>query len=95
MAFESTIALRNEKMSELCLVLALGAQIGNGGNDDKTIVWYENGRRYLDDENWGKELWIMRVTTLISLYHVGERPATARHYLGHFRSQSSSIAQPC
>ena len=72
----------NSNMSELCLVLALGAQMSNGGNDDQTIMWYENGRRYLDDENWRNELWIMRATALISLYHLGERPDTSRHYLG-------------
>ena len=79
---EADKSLSNDQMSELCLVLALGAQISNGGNDDKTIMWYENGRRYLDDENWGDKLWIMRVTALISLYHAGERPDTSRYYLG-------------
>ena len=89
---ESTNASTNEIMSELCLVLALGAQISNGGNDDKTIVWYENGRRYLDSEDWGDELWIMRATSLISLYHVGERPNTARHYLGWLTIRLHSMA---
>ena len=74
--------LSNENMSELCLVLALGAQISNDMNDDMTIVWYENGRRYLDDDNSGSKLWVMRVTALISLYHIRERPDTSRHYLG-------------
>ena len=79
---EAYTSLPNSKMSELCMVLALGAQVSNGGNDDKSIMWYENARRYLDNENWGDELWIMRVTALISLYHIGERPDTSRHYLG-------------
>ena len=69
-------------ISELCLVLALGAQMSNGDNDDQTIMWYENGRRYLDNENWRNELWTMRPMALVSLYHLSERPDTSRHYLG-------------
>lgn len=82
MVSEATSSLSNEKMSELCLVLALGAEMSNGGNDDKAIMWYENGRRYIDDKNWDNELWIMRATALISVYHIGERAGTSRYYLG-------------
>lgn len=82
MVSEATSSLSNEKMSELCLVLALGAEMSNGGNDDKAIMWYENGRRYIDDKNWDNELWIMRATALISIYHIGERAGTSRYYLG-------------
>lgn len=79
---ESSSEMMNSKMSELCLVLALGAQMSYSGQNDAAIMWYENGRRYLDDENRINELWIMRVTALISMFHIAERPGTARHYLG-------------
>ena len=79
---ERSAGLPNGEMSELCLILALGAQMRTGGNDDGTIMWYENGRRYLDDQNWCNELWLMRATALISLFHLEQRPDTSRHYLG-------------
>ncbi|KAG8526647.1 uncharacterized protein KY384_008076 [Bacidia gigantensis] len=80
-AINKSSNISNEEMSEICLVLALGAQISNDSSDNTTIMWYENGRRYLDDEDWSNSLRIMRLTALISLYHIGERPNTARHYL--------------
>ena len=72
----------NSVLAQLCLALALGAQVSNGGNDDQMIMWYENGRRYLDVENWQSELWVMRALALISMYHIEERRETSRHYLG-------------
>lgn len=71
----------NQIMCELCLAIALGVQISDYGSMDQVIMWYENGRRYLDDENWGNELWAMRALILISLYHIGERIDTSRYYL--------------
>lgn len=87
---DSTSGLPNQVMSELCLVLALGAQASDGGNDDKIIMWYENGRRYLDDENWRDELWVMRMMALVSVYHMAERRDTSRHYLSKFSSFSNN-----
>jgi len=80
--FEANRSLPNQIMSEICLVLALGVQTSDQGSEDKLIMWYENGRRYLDDENWRNKLWVMRAMILVSAYHVGERRDTARHYLG-------------
>lgn len=71
----------NQIMSELCLVITLGVQISDQGSMDQVIMWYENGRRYMDDENWGNELWVMRALILISMYHIGERIDTSRYYL--------------
>ena len=71
----------NQIMCELCLVITLGVQISDHGSMDQVIMWYENGRRYMDDENWGNELWVMRALVLISLYHIGERIDTSRYYL--------------
>ena len=87
MVSDASSSLPNSAIAELCLALALGIQISNGGNDDQMIMWYENGRRYLDAENWHNEPWVMRAMALISLYHIEERMDTSWHYLG----QSSSI----
>ena len=81
---DSIFGLANQTMSELCLVLALGAQASDNESDDRTIMWYENGRRYLDDENWRDDLWVMRTMALVSIYHMAERRDTSRHYLGSF-----------
>lgn len=71
----------NQIMCELCLVITLGVQMSDHGSMDQLIMWYENGRRYMDDENWGNELWVMRALILISMYHIGERVDTSRYYL--------------
>ena len=68
-------------MCELCLVIALGVQISDHGSMDQVIVWYENGRRYMDNENWEEELWVMRALLLISMYHIGEKVDTSRYDL--------------
>jgi hypothetical protein len=81
MVTETTSSFPNRIMCELCLALALGAQTDNLDNADKTIMWYENGRRYLDDDDWMSKLWVMRAMTLISIYHIEERRGTAYHYL--------------
>ena len=71
----------NQIKCELCLAIALGVQINDHGSMDQVVLWYENGRRYMDDDNWGEELWVMRALLLISMYHIGERVDTSRHYL--------------
>lgn len=82
MVTEASSGMPNSMMAELCLALTLGAQVSNGGDDDKTIIWYENGRRYLDVEDWRNAPWVMRGMALISMYHIEERKDTSRHYLG-------------
>lgn len=82
LVFDASRSLPNQLMSEVCLVLALGVQISDEASEDKMFMWYENGRRYLDDENWRNELWIMRIMVLISAWHAGDRRGTSRHYLG-------------
>lgn len=89
--FEVGRSMPNQIMSEICLVLALGVQISDGASEDKLIMWYENGRRYLDDENWRKKLWVMRLLLMISVYHVGDRQDTSHHYLGSQESLSQIL----
>ena len=73
--------ISNQMMYELCLALALGAQWHDGISEDTAVLWYENGRRYLDGECWDHEARLLRVMGLISLYHISTRPGTAQHYL--------------
>ncbi|KAI9821035.1 MAG: hypothetical protein M1827_003768 [Pycnora praestabilis] len=80
-AFASPPDLTNETKSVVCLVIALGVQMSDHGSEDEWILWYENGRRFLDDENWSNDLWIVRALALVSMYHVGERRDTSRNYL--------------
>ena len=68
-------------MCELCLALAVGSQWSDDGHDGSFLMWYENGRRCLDDTHWDHEPWVMRAMALISMYHLGGRPDTAQHYL--------------
>ena len=79
---EITPSGSNQIMAELCLACALGSQLSNSEIVDKTIMWYENGRRYLDDVDWESKPWVMRAMVLISLYHIEERRETSSHYLG-------------
>lgn len=79
----------NQIMCELCLVITLGVQISDHGSMDRVIMWYENGRRYMDDENWGNELWVMRALILTSIYHIGERIDTSRYYLSQWSITST------
>jgi hypothetical protein len=46
------------------------------------IMWYENGRRYLDDCDWNLDPTVMQILALISMFHMAQRPATSSHYLG-------------
>ena len=69
-------------MSQVCICLALGCQVSGTGTADVAIMWYENGRRYLDDRDWCLDLAVMQILALISMFHMAQRPATSSHYLG-------------
>ena len=84
LAVGSTTSLSNHVMYTLCLCIGIGCQVHNTGTDEMAIMWYENGRRYLDSDDWGWSLNVMRALALISIFHSRERPTTARHYLGTF-----------
>lgn len=83
-AVESAITLSRRIMCEMCLVLCVGSNMQRDGCDDTTTLWYENGRRFLDQDDWSSKLWVMRVMCLISLYHNAERIETSRYYLGKY-----------
>jgi hypothetical protein len=82
LAVNKTVALPNYSMYTLCLCISIGCQAYPTGTDEMAIMWYENGRRYLDSDDWGWSLNVMRALALISMFHRSERPTTARHYLG-------------
>jgi hypothetical protein len=77
-------SLPNQVMCTLCLCVSIGCQVHDAGTDEMAIMWYENGRRYLDDDDWGSSLAVMQALALISIFHGAERPTTARHYLGTY-----------
>jgi hypothetical protein len=82
LAVDTTASLPNYIMYTLCLCISIGCQAHDAGTDEMAIMWYENGRRYLDNDDWGWSLNVMRALALISIFHRSERPTTARHYLG-------------
>ena len=84
LAMDTAINLPNHVMYTLCLCVSIGCQIHDTGTDEMAIMWYENGRRYLDDDDWGWSLNVMRALALISIFHRSARPSTARHYLGTY-----------
>ena len=79
-------------MSKVCVCVALGCQAGGEGNVNMAIMWYENGRRYLDDRDWCVDLDAMQILALISIFHMARRPATSTHYLGNWRRILPSAA---
>ena len=81
MAHSGEIELATPVLCELCLGLAIGVQWCDHGSNETALLWYENGRRFLDDVDWDHEPWVMRAMTLISIYHLSTRLDTARHYL--------------
>lgn len=92
LAYTSSTPLPGRIMAELCLALAIGGQWTDTGNDDNCLMWYENGRRYVDNEGWDHDTWVMRTMGLICMYHIGARADTAQHYLREYAiSQSSNI----
>jgi hypothetical protein len=80
-AYDGETEHSSQVMCELCLALAIGSQWTEDGNDGSAMMWYENGRRYMDDTHWDHEPWVMRAMTMISMYHLGVRPDNAQHYL--------------
>jgi hypothetical protein len=85
LAVDTTASLPNHIMYTLCLCISIGCQAHDTGTDEMAIMWYENGRRYLDNDDWGWSLNVMRALALISIFHMSERPTTARHYLGYLK----------
>jgi len=81
LAVDTTASLPNYIMYTLCFCISIGCQAHDTGTDEMAIMWYENGRRYLDNDDWGWSLNVMRAMALISIFHRSERPTTARHYL--------------
>ena len=84
LAIDTAANLPNHVMYTLCLCVSIGCQTHDTGTDEMAIMWYENGRRYLDDDDWGWSLNVMRALALISIFHRSARPSTARHYLGTY-----------
>ena len=81
-ALDTTLETPNLTMSVVCVCIALGCQTCPVDTTDMAIMWYENGRRYLDDRDWCLDPAVMQVLALISMFHMAQRPATSSHYLG-------------
>jgi len=81
LAFDDSARLPKHIVYTLCLCISIGCQVHDGETDQMALVWYEHGRRYLDNEDWGWSLYVMRALALISMFHRTERPSTASHYL--------------
>jgi hypothetical protein len=92
LAIDTATNLPNHVMYTLCLCVSIGCQTRETGTDEMAIMWYENGRRYLDDDDWGWSLNVMRAMALISIYHRSARSSTARHYLGTY-FETAPLAQ--
>jgi hypothetical protein len=89
LAMDPKTDLPNQIMCMLCICISIGCKISPAGTDDMAIMWYENGRRYLDNDDWGCNLNVMRALALISMFHRNERPSTARYYLGLWKRSSN------
>lgn len=81
-ALNMALGTPNLVMSTVCVCLALGCQSYHADATDMAIMWYENGRRYLDDRDWCLDPAVMQVLALISIFHMAQRPVTSSHYLG-------------
>jgi hypothetical protein len=79
---DSDLETPNLTMSVVCFCVAIGYQNCSTGAPDMAIMWYENGRRYLDDHDWSLDPTVMRILVLIGVFHMAERPSTSSHYLG-------------
>ena len=95
-AYDGETEHSRQTMCELCLALAIGSQWAEEGNDNTAMMWYENGRRYMDDTPWDHEPWVMRAMTMISIYHLGTRPDNSQHYLSmyDFSIRNSQLTWP-
>jgi hypothetical protein len=76
------MSVANLTMSVVCICIAIGYQTGPTEAPDLAIMWYENGRRYLDDCDWSLDPTVMQILALISMFHMSQRLATSSHYLG-------------
>ena len=80
-ATETTDILSDYAMYTLCFCISIGCQISEAG-EEMALVWHEYGLRYLDNNNWSTNPNIAQALTLISMFHLNMRPATAQCYLG-------------
>jgi hypothetical protein len=76
----------------LCFCISIGCQAQGVAADELAVVWYENGRRYLDNNGWDMNLNVMRALALIGMFHINERPATAHRYLGTVQNRVMGLA---
>lgn len=67
----SLVALPKPSLLDTYFALSIGCQLCDDGCEDTSILWDENGKRLLDNENWNNDLWAMRAMCLISIYHIG------------------------
>lgn len=63
LAVDTTVSLTIHTMYTLCLCISIGCQSHDTGCDEMAIMWFENGQRYLDSEDWGWSLNVMRTLT--------------------------------
>lgn len=70
---------------QICLAFALAAQSCDSlQENEQAFMWYENGRRYLDDlvEEKGGELLAMRGLLLMAIYLIPDKKQACKLYLG-------------
>lgn len=80
--FDKNTTVSKTTMSILCLCIGLGCRSRASSTVDTSVMWYETGRKHLDDEGCGNELGTMQALALIGLYHIEETPTTAAQHLG-------------
>jgi hypothetical protein len=68
LAVDTTTNLPNHIMYTLCFCISIGCQVCNKETNETAIVWDENARRYLDDDDWGRNLNVVRVRIKIGLW---------------------------
>jgi hypothetical protein len=72
---------RQEKVIELCLMLALGANSIEDGVAH--IRWYTEGRtRLCQFGKWADDLWIMRILTFLCVYQLDISLESSSRFLG-------------
>lgn len=82
LALDTTGDTSHPVMAVVCICIALGCQTSPAGAPSMAVLWYENGRRYLDSQDWGVDPTVMQILALISMFHMAQRPTTSSHYLG-------------
>jgi hypothetical protein len=80
-ALDAKVGTPKLTMALVCICLALGCQTCPTGTADMAVTWYENSRRYLDEQDWDRKPAVMQILALISMYYMNQWPATSNHYL--------------